>query len=118
MSTLKQSFTQTLDISTNAYATGDTVSMNILNKEVYSLTINIREAGVALDLTPFTIEFLDGAIVIPHTVTDAANGIVDIVFDDVSTYTVNKSIPVTIKFTEGTVERVFYGFKMSFFTIP
>lgn len=118
MSTLKQSFTKTLDIASNGYATGDTVSMCTLNKEVYSLTINIQEGGVALDLTPFTLEFLNGVTSIPHTVTDAANGVVDIVFDDLSSYTAGRSYPITVKFTEGTVERVFYGFKMSFFTIP
>lgn len=115
MSILKKSFTQTLDIEPNTYATGDSISMNVLDKEVYSLTLNIQRGGVALDLTPYTLEFSN---TIAHTVTDAVNGVVDIVFDDISAYTANKSYNVTLKLTEGTIEKNFKAFKMSFYTVP
>jgi len=115
-----KTFSHTIDIASGNYSTGtDDIVMNILDKEVYTLQLTIVDGGTAVDLTSLTAEFLDGTVALPNvSVTDAATGRVDITFADVSGYSQNDVKSIILKITDGTLERHYKGFKMSFYTLP
>lgn len=120
MSYTKQT-TLTKDLSRSKYA--GNVPVNILDKEVYSVVMTITSDGTtAVDLTGDTVEFiLDGATLGDVTVTDAANGVVTILFNDFTTpttYVANKLYNIILKITDGTVERHYEGFTLSTYTLP
>jgi hypothetical protein len=112
-------FQHNLHLDKMKYSSGDEpVVLNILDKNVYTLELKILEGGVAVDLTGLTLEFLEGSNTLPHSVTDAVNGVITLVFDDISSETANTTKEVILKVVNGSVERHYRGFKRSFYTLP
>ena len=109
-----------VDITSNSFATGDVLSVNTNDVNVYTINIQINNGiNTPLDLTDITSTFIvtDTLTIIP-TVVDAATGKLSIELNDLSEYTTQTKFPTTLKLVENTVERNLKGIIINTFQLP
>ena len=115
---LEKTFNHTLDLSLNEYSQGESIVMNIDDKNIYKLVLNLLNEGTPLNTTGLILSFIPGVDTLTHVVVDPTGGQVSLEFNDLSSYNSNEVRSVLLKVVNGSKERFYKGFKMSFSKLP
>lgn len=117
MSTLK-TYNLTLDITTSEYATGDKVLLNMLDVNAYKAVVTVTRTGTPIDLATETPTLTLDGVDVTINITDAANGVFEVEFNDLSGFVANSNYKYLLKLTQSGIERNYKAFTTTTYTLP
>lgn len=111
-------YNSVVDIASGTTATGDSISVNVSDVDVYTINLQINDQGLNFDLTGVTVQLtLNGTIIITPTVVDASTGKLSIALSDLSSYQAGTVYNSVMTLTQGSLVRNIRGIVVSCFDL-